>query len=326
MRVVVTGASGFVGRATVRALAEAGHQITSVVRQAPAGRTESDIAVLPDQTAATMWRRVVQNVDAVVHLVAHAHQGERATAAARADFKRVNIEITRALAVACRQTEVPRVVYVSSAKVFGECSPNDAFGNPVPFRAESRTAPEGPYGTSKLEAEQILSHELRPIALSILRPPLIYGPGMRGNLLSLLRAVSRQIPLPLAGLTNRRSLVHRRTVAEAIGRCLARAPGQRETQIFTLADLTVSTPDLVRMMARGLGVRARLFALPSAVLRAVGSLSGRGAQIDRLVGSFVIDGSAAAHALELVSPPDVDAAWQEIARTFRAGEGAWRCA
>ena len=327
MRIVVTGASGFVGRATVRVLREAGHEVVPVVRRAPDDAAAGpELKILPDQTEEARWRPVVANVDAVVHLVAHAHQGERTGSAALAEFRRVNVDITRALAIACRQTEVPRMVYLSSAKVFGEGSRCDASGKPEAFRAETPPAPEGPYGASKLEAEQILVRELNATALSILRPPLIYGPGMRANLLSLLRAVSRQIPLPFASLQNRRSLVHRNTVVDAIGHCLQPAASQPGTRIFTLADLTLSTPELVVLMAAGLGVPARLFAFPEAGLRALGKLSGRGAQVERLVGSFVIDGSAAARDLALPTPPTGEVAWREIARIFRAGEDVWRCA
>ena len=326
MRVIVTGASGFVGRATVRTLQEAGHEVVPVVRRASDIVDARDARILPEQTDEARWRSLVENVDAVVHLVAHAHQGERLDAGGVADFKRVNVDITRALAAACRHAEVSRMVYVSSAKVFGEGSRCEVSGEPYTFRAETPPAPEGPYGASKLEAEQILSHELGDAALSILRPPLIYGPGMRGNLLSLLRAVSRQIPLPFASLRNRRSLVHRNTVVAAIARCLEQPFSLPRKQIFTLSDLTLSTPDLVRLMAAGLGVPPRLFPLPATALRALGTITGRGAQVERLVGSFVIDGSAAAAALGLQCPLEAGVTWQEIARTLRAGEGAWRCA
>ena len=326
MRIVVTGANGFLGRATVRALCAAGHEVVSVTRRRTEALPDDRSVVLPDQTALEGWRPLVENADAVVHLVAHTHQGEHTGPTARAEFRRVNVEVTRALATACRQARVSRVVYVSSAKVYGECSLQDASGVIKAFRAESPVAPVGPYGASKLEAEHLLSQELNGATLSILRPPLIYGPGMRGNLLSLLRVVARQAPLPFSTLDNRRSLVHRSSVVAAIGCCLQQPSPQPGTQVFTLSDLTVSTPELVRIMAGGLGLSARLFPLPIAVLRAFGKLSGRVAQVDRLVSSFVIDGDVATHALELPKPPGVEAAWQEIARVFRADKGAWQCA
>jgi nucleoside-diphosphate-sugar epimerase len=171
------------------------------------------------------------------------------------------------------------MVFLSSCKVYGEQALRDVGGNPLPFERHSPLRPTGPYGETKLAAEMRLTtlYEKANAALTILRPPLIYGPGNKANLLALMRAIARGWPLPLGAITNRRSLLFVGNLADAIGLALLRdAAGVRA---YPLSDIELATPDLVRALAAGMGRRARLLPLPTPCLklarRALGKASRR---------------------------------------------------
>lgn len=287
-RIVVTGANGFVGRRTCARLVAAGHEVIAVVRDArasaPAG--VAGVVRVGDIDAQTDWRAALRENDVLVHLAARAHQGDEARA--RADFWRINVEGTRGLVDAAVAAGVRQVVYVSSAKVFGEASPLAADGEPHAFTVTDTPRPVGPYGESKLAAEALLRERCAPagIALTVLRPPLVYGPGNKANLHALMTAIARGIPLPFASIRNRRSLVHVDNLADAIARAIDTAAGLR---CYTIADLEVSTPELVHLLASGLGRAPRLWPCPVAALRLLGRVTGRSAMIDRLAGSMVIE-------------------------------------
>jgi len=323
-RVIVTGANGFVGRAVVRDLHHAGFDVLPVVRR-PVGLSGLVPHCLEAQGSAAAWRPVVKGADAVIHLAAHAHRGERMHAEDQSLFTAVNCNITEALARACQAEGVARFVFLSSVKVFGETSPRTADGRLLAFNADSPTRPEGPYGETKLAAERILAATLKDTALCVLRPPPVYGPGMRGNLQVLLAAVARGVPLPFAAIDNRRSLVHRDTVSLAIRRCLG-LPFQPGARCFTLADFEVSTPGLVRLLAAGLGRSARMLPVAPAILRLAGRVCRREAQIARLLDSLIIEGHVARDALALGPVPDPAARFAEIGMCYRQGREAWQWA
>jgi nucleoside-diphosphate-sugar epimerase len=324
-RVIVSGANGFVGRAVVRDLQRAAFDVIPVVRRPSTGLGSPAPYCLEDQGSAAAWRRVVEGADAVIHLAAHAHRGERMGPEGRSLFAAVNCDITEALARACQAEGVARFVFMSSVKVFGEASPRTADGRLLAFNAHSPTQPAGPYGETKLAAERMLVEILKDTALCVLRPPLVYGPGMRGNLLVLLAAVARGVPLPFAAIDNRRSLVHRDTVSLAIRRCLG-LPFQTGPRCFTLADLEVSTPGLVRLLATGLGRSARMLPVAPSILRLAGRLCRREAQVARLLDSLVIEGQAARDALALDPVPDPAARFAEIGTCYLRGKEAWQWA
>ena len=295
--VVVTGATGFVGRRVCVRLAAAGLAVTAVTRDARTA-DPSGIAgrvVIGDIGPTTDWRPAVRAGDTLVHLAARAHQGDDAQA--RADFQRINVDGTRGLIEAAVAARVAHVVFVSSAKVFGERSPVEPDGKPHAFTASDETFAVGPYGESKIAAENVLRARCGEagIALTILRPPLIYGPGNKANLLSLLRAIDRGWPLPLASIRNRRSLVYVDNLADAIARAIATPGGIR---CYTVCDVDLATPDLVRALAAGLGREARLLPCPVALLRAFGRFAGRPEAIARLTESMVIDRTQIARALD----------------------------
>lgn len=275
MKILVTGANGFVGRALCPALAAAGHQVVACVRQASAAPTlAAGVHVVVGGAFGPDWRWPdgLTGVDAVVHLAARVHVLREHSRDPLHDFRTVNVEGTRALLDECLRHDVKRVVYLSSIKAAGD----DA----------------DPYGQSKLEAEAVMAeYGRRGLETVVVRPPLVYGPGVGGNFLRLLRWLDRGVPLPLAGIDNRRSLVFIGNLNSALQACLERP--QAAGQAYAVCDGDdVSTPELLVRLANALHRPAHLFRVPVAALRLAATLVGRGADFGRLCGSLTADMTA----------------------------------
>ncbi len=293
-RIAVTGANGFVGRALCAALGARGVEVTALVRDAVDIPGAARVQAIGDFTTVTDWRPWLAHIDAIAHLAALTHDGTRGADGAR--FHVINVDLSRRVAEAALACSTQRFVYLSSIKVNGESSTR-AQGRVQAFSATDTPAPEDDYGRSKLAAEQVLASLWGDTggALTILRPPLVYGPGQQGNLPRLMALVARELPLPFAALTNRRSLIYVENLVAAIGCALGvTTPGVR---CYTLADIEVSTPELVRALARGLGVDARLLKVPRGLLRALAGLPGIGAKMRRLTDDLVVDARAIEHEL-----------------------------
>jgi len=290
MRVLVTGANGFVGQHLVMALAAAGHEAVAAVRSAgapvPGAARRLPVGELDGTTD---WRAALSGCDALVHLAARAHRGEPTDAAAVAEFTRINVDGSANLLRQALTAGVSRFVLLSSCKVYGELAARDATGRPMPFSASTVLAPAGPYGATKAQAE---AHWLKAAAiagasLTILRPPLIYGPGQKGNLAALSRAIARGWPLPLAAINNRRSFLFVGNLCDAILRALTHVPAGVQ-RAYPLSDIDLSTPALIHALAAGLGRPARLWTMPLPVLRLAGRLAGREAAVARLCDSLLV--------------------------------------
>lgn len=238
---------------------------------------------------------VVANVDAVIHLAARAHlPGEDTSKEA---YFAINAAATERLAHAAQRAGVRRFVFASTAKVYGECSGRDAF-------VESATPrPVGPYAESKWKAEQTLHRIAQESGLEvvILRAPLIYGEGVKGNLLQLVGAIAARRPLPLAGIANRRSLLGVENFADAMLCCLRDARAAGET--FNVCDpVPVSTTDLACEIAAAMETRPRLWSVPLPLLSAAARLAGRREAVERLTADLVLDGSKIARTLQWEAP------------------------
>jgi nucleoside-diphosphate-sugar epimerase len=201
-------------------------------------------------------------------------------------FRAVNAAGSAALARAARTAGVRRLVLLSTTTVYGDRS------HGRPFDESSPPAPATPYAQSKLEAEQLVAGILKgsPTELVVLRPPLVYGPGAKGNFARLVRLVQRGIPLPLGSVRNKRSLVFVDNLADAIMRALDHPAATGRTYVVSDGE-DVSTPDLIARLAAALGRQPRLFAVPPALLRLVGALLGRGDEIGRLLDDMAVDSS-----------------------------------
>lgn len=229
---------------------------------------------------------LVQGMDAVVHLAARVHVMSDAAADPLAENRRLNTQATLALARAAMAAGCRHFVFMSTIKVNGEITAEQ------PFTEADTPRPQDPYAISKLEAEQGLAALAAEssMGVTILRPPLVFGIGVKGNFASLVRAVRKGLPLPLGGIRNRRSLIYAGNLADAVLAALQQpASGARTYLVSDGEDL--STPELIRAIAAAMGRNARLVPVPTALLRLAGWLTGRSAAVDRLLGSLVIDAS-----------------------------------
>lgn len=316
MRVLVTGAGGFVGRVLCARLAERGHTVRAAVRaagRAPAGVAE--VAVVGEIGPATEWAEALRGVDAVIHLAARVHVMDDRAGDPLAEYRRTNLQGTERLARQAAEHGLRRLVFASSIKVLGEAT------HGAPFTEETAPAPADPYGVSKREAEEALRTVEAQGALEVcvVRPPLVYGPGVKANFARLMGAVARGVPLPLGALRNRRSLVYVGNLADALVECATHPAAAGET--FLVADEPALTPaELVRAIAGALGRPARLLPVPGALLRAVGRATGRTAAVDRLAGSLEVDSGRIRRALGWTPPFTTAQGLAETARWFR-GEG-----
>ncbi len=283
MRILVTGANGFVGRALCGHLGTLGQVVVSAVRRASG---LADEAVVGDIDGATDWTAALRGCDAVVHLVARVHVMDDTAQDPLALYRATNVEATLNLARQAAAAGVKRFVFISTIKVNGE-------GRDVAYRETDVAAPGDAYAMSKWEAEQGLQRIARETGLEvvILRPPLVYGPGVKANFLQLMRIVGRGWPLPLGAIRNRRSLLYLGNFVDAIGLCVEHPAAVGQT--FLLDDgEAVSTPELVRALAHAMGRPVWLLPVPVGVLELAGALLGKRAAVARLTGSLFVDSSA----------------------------------
>lgn len=306
--VVVTGAGGFVGLPLCSLLVRSGADVRAAVRRESAALAELTTdattrgrlrqVVVGDLTTATDWSAALDGAEAVVHLAARVHVA--AGPADRDRFREINIDATLRLAEAAARARVRRLVFVSSAKAGDDAS--------------------DPYGWSKAEAERLLGDASRRLECVIVRPPLVYGPRVKANFLRLMRLVDSGVPLPLASVANHRSLVFVGNLADALRTCIGHPSAAGRT--FAVSDSEdVSTPELVRRIARALGRPARLFPFPVALLRLAGGLAGQRQAIDRLTGDLTIDSSSIRAALGWRAPFSMELGLAETAAWYRTHRG-----
>lgn len=301
MRVLVTGAEGFIGKSLCSSLRRGDCHVIPAPRLAfPGGKAP----IIERGTAP----------DAVIHLAARVHVMHDTAADPLAAFREVNVEATLVLASRAADAGVRRFVFISSVKVNGEFT---ALGQP--FTERDAAAPQDAYAQSKWEAEQGL-HQIAAstgMEVVIIRPPLVYGPGVKANFASLMRAVQRGVPLPLGAVHNLRSLVGLDNLVDFIITCAHHPAAANHT--FLISDgADISTPNLIRAMAQAAHRPARLVSLPVGVLLTVASLFGKRTAVDRLCGNLQLDTSKARDLLQWAPPVGLDEGLRRAFEGFSA--------
>ena len=294
MRVLVTGADGFIGEHLQQALAARALEFTAAVRRREPGAPERFCAV-GDIGPATSWRAALRGIDAVVHLAGKAHVIRKPSPELRAEFMRVNAHGTAKLAQACVEAGVRRFVYVSSVMVLGSST------TVTPFTNASAPHPGTAYAESKLAGEAALNSFADHLEVVVVRPPLVYGPRVKANFLRLLRWVDRGVPLPIGAVRNRRSFVSVWNLCDMLVHVLVNPVAAGGTWLVS-DGCDVSTAELVREMGAALGRRTLLPRVPVGVLEVLARAVRRHAVFMQLCGSLQLDVTATRRELEW-SPP-----------------------
>ena len=321
MNLLITGASGFVGQALAGCALAAGQAVRPVLRPDAVARFRhleacGQAVVIPDLRTDTVWSQALLGVDAVVHAAARVHVMHETADDALAAFRAVNVDATAHLARQAMQAGVRRFVFISSVKVVGESSqPGSALTELSPPR------PEDAYGQSKLDAELALTELTRgsDMELVIVRPPLVYGPGVKGNFASMLAWVRKGVPLPLGAVHNQRSLLALDNLVDFVLLCADRVRSPNAAhQVFMLADgEDVSTTGLLQKVGRALQRPARLLPVPVALMRVGAALLGKRALADRLLGNLQVDTSKAHRFLGWTPPVSMD---EQLASMLKQGD------
>ncbi|MFJ5445049.1 UDP-glucose 4-epimerase family protein [Methylobacillus methanolivorans] len=284
-KILMTGASGFVGHHLLKTLRSAQSvQVVCAGRRAQISSPTIDY-VVDKINNITSWSSAMAGVDVVIHLAARVHVMRDEHPNPIQSFRDTNVDGTLNLARQAAQAGVRRFIFISSIKVNGEQTPAAR-----PFRASDVPNPQDLYGISKYEAEQGLLElaEETGIEVVIIRPPLVYGPGVKGNFASMMKWVQAGWPLPLGAIDNRRSLVSLDNLISLIITCIDHPAAAN--QVFLASDgEDLSTSDLLRRLADAAGVPSRLIPVPAGVLRTGLSLIGKGAIAQRLLGSLQVD-------------------------------------
>lgn len=312
MKILITGATGFVGSALVKLLGRQGHQLVLAGYTSNTVNSEKVHAV--NLAEETDWRPLLESCDVVVHLAARVHVMRETAENAAQEYFKLNVEATKRLAEQAVEAGVKRFIYLSSLKVNGEYN---VVGGA--FTEQDTPNPVGAYAQSKYQAEQILFDLARKSSLevTVIRPPLVYGPNVRANFQSLLSIVYHQRPLPFVGIQNQRSYVYVENLVSLIARCLDHPKAANEC--FFVSDFhDLSTPQLITACATALGVKTRLFYVPQRLLRWLCQFLGKEAFYQRLCGDLTVDISKAKRLLGWRPPFSVETGLMETAKAFKS--------
>ena len=308
MRIFVTGANGLVGRALCSVLEQTEHQVVRAVRTSTAPG-EVPVGSLHKSTD---WSEALgQNTNVVVHLAAQVPEIGSASRSPGDQYTEVNTWGTANLARQCAQHGVKRFIFVSTVKVLGE-------GKGEPYRDTDLALPADAYAISKWEAEQALWLVAAETGMEVvvLRPPLVYGPGVKGNFLRLMQAIDKRRPLPLGGIQNQRSLIYLGNLVDVIRLCLTHPKAPGKTFLVSDGD-DVSTPELVRRIAAALERLPFLLPVPVSWMRWAGRVLGKQAAVDRLLGSLCLDMSTLRDELGWTPPYTMQEGLEATAQWYR---------
>lgn len=302
MKILVTGANGFIGRALCSSLIKKGEAVKSVLRSANLQIEGAEVVLITDFDANTNWIDALHGVEVIVHLAARVHVMNDSESNPINAFRAVNVDSTLNIALQAASVGVRRFIYISSIKVNGELTLDGR-----PFTEIDPPSPKDDYGQSKYEAEQGLLQMATKTGMEIVivRPPLVYGPGVKANFASLMRAVQKGWPLPFGGITNRRSLVSLDNLVDFINICIDHPCAAN--QIFLVSDgVDLSTAELASRMAHIAGVSANLLCIPVWVLKMSFFLLNRRDIEHRLCGNLQVDISKSKNILGWIPPISIE--------------------
>jgi nucleoside-diphosphate-sugar epimerase len=312
MKILLTGAMGFIGRALSETLCNSGFNLRVAVRQNDIRLAANyEIFEVGDIGPQTDWKNALAGVDIVIHLAGRSHIINDSTTDSLEAFQKVNVLGTKRLSSMAALARVKRFIFISSVKVNGESSR-------LPYTEKDALCPKDAYGISKAQAEQALACIAAETGLQIvvLRLPLVYGPGVKANFKNLIKIVGTGLPLPFKGISNQRSFIYLGNLIDAIITCITHPQAAGET--FMVSDgQDVSTPDLIKMIALAMGKKPVLFYLHPAILIAIYKIAGKGEEIEKLTGSLLIDSSKIRHILNWNPPFTLEEGIRETVRYYK---------
>ncbi|MDO8714704.1 MAG: SDR family oxidoreductase [Polynucleobacter sp.] len=312
MSILVTGATGFLGRSLALHLESNNYLVRKAIRPNHSAMfrhlDQSNYAVVSNIDGNTNWTAALSGVDCVIHCAARAHLMDDITTNPYASYRIVNVDGTRSLAEQAAANGIRRFVYISSIKVNGE-STNESFR----FSHHDRASPEDAYGTSKWEAEQILQEISAKTGMEIviIRPALIYGPGVKGNLGRLLDFVQRGYPMPFGAIKNQRSLIGLDNLVDLLQNCIAHPRAAGQTLLASDGE-DLSTPELLRRIAKAMGRSIHLIPIPVIILKLAAKTVSKQAEINRLIGSLQVDMSHTQEILDWKCPTSLNSGIQKM--------------
>jgi nucleoside-diphosphate-sugar epimerase len=312
-KVLVTGSGGFIGRALCTRILTEGWQVRGTFR------SESDVSRLPEGVEAfsigsidsdTKWDDALTGIDTVVHLAARVHVMDDVSSDPLAEYRKVNVEGTKCLAVSSANAGVKRFIFISSIKVNGE-------GRAAAYNEDDEAAPQDPYSLSKWEAEQEL-HKITDktdLETVILRSPLIYGPGVKANFLRLVKLINFGIPLPFRFIKNLRSLIYIGNLIDAMITCMTNPNAAGKTYLVSDGE-DVSTPELVRRIGAASRRRSLMLPVPIWMMQMTGRITGKSDEVERLVGALTVDISKIRKELGWKPPYTMEYGLKETAKWY----------
>ena len=312
--VLITGATGFVGSILIKRLLKENVRLTAAVLPGEdAGHLPEAVARITVEplSDSSDYTTALQDVDTVIHLAARVHIMQETATDPLHEFRKVNLHGTERMALQAAHAGVKRFVFMSTIGVNGDNSGDK------PYTGDDYPHPHNPYSVSKYEAElalQQISMETG-MELVIIRAPLVYGPGNPGNFLTLLRIVSKKFPLPLASISNKRSLIYVGNLVDALATCAVNPSAAGKTYLVSDGE-DVSTPELIRRTATALGVPTRLLPVPVSLMTFAGKLTGKSGAVNRLTGSLTVDSSKIRRELGWVPPFTMEEGLRETAKWF----------
>lgn len=318
-RIGITGANGFIGKALADFLEHDGYCVTRIIRrrESLSANGSKNIAIVDDLTKENNWNSVLEGMDILIHLAARVHVMQDPLQDPLSEFRKVNTDATLNLASQAAKAGITRFIYLSSIKVNGEYT---TLGHP--FSEKDTPAPQDPYAISKYEAEVGLREwaTMSKLEVVIIRPPLIYGPGVKANFLSMMEWLKLGRPLPLGSIHNKRSLLGLDNLLDFIMTTIEHPNATNET--FMVSDgVDISTTELLQQIGNVLGKPARLFSIPQGLLTIGFQLLGKGSLIPRLLGSLQINIGKAHTLLGWKPPYGMDEGLLKTAKDFLKSKG-----